>query len=865
MPDERKALRSLLRAARAGQPPASADLARLLLRHGELLRQAGDPQGGRAAYQGAAALGLEGPSQLGLGLCALAMGDVAQARSAFHQARSSPEAAQDPSLAAVALGNLAALELGEGRAEQAAEGFERALDSLEAADKDDPWLRCNAARAQAALGRQEHALERCRAAVAAARQAQDPLAEGLAWALEGDLRQLAGQLEVAGEALVAAEEAYGRAGNPQGRLRIQVALGGLRYQQGRLDEAEGLWSAALPAARTWSAPGERIKLLVNLGGLHHQRCDSAAALSVLDEALACWPAALSAPLLRTRLRANRGLALLGLGRCHEARDDLVRARDGYRAAGDARGLLHQLTALSNLHRYQGDLEGAIAYQRELSELERAHGLRAEEPGGLLYSTLGDRSLNVFRDGRPLTGQPGRGLEQGATGRGLGPVLLLAPPAYGAYGALFPRGLVAVGSFLEQHGVPTKVLPLAHFVDDYEGASRVRQRTRALLADALGELKPRMVGISAGFTYLYPRALELVRMLRELDERVPVVLGGSHVTFWDRECLAEAPGVDAVVRGEGEWTALELVRCLERGGDLGALKGLTWRDEEGELHRNPARPLGDLGELPDIDFSLLPRRFCQGMEISAITSRGCAYRCRFCHERRLWGGVVRHHPVARVLGEMERMGRDYGNPLRGVDDSMLSMDQPYFYELMEGLGRCRHRLPNFGLLTRLDTICTDGLRAMKRAGLGWLSVGAESGSPRVLEAMNKGITPELALRSLSLARDAQVSATVYFIVGHPGDDPQQSSITHDFADRLFREGLCGWLDLSIFTPYPGTAFFRHPERHGVEILTRDWTLWRRSNRPVAQLRDYRASEIYLSYLQLLALQDRHLAPKRSRAH
>jgi radical SAM superfamily enzyme YgiQ (UPF0313 family) len=66
-----------------------------------------------------------------------------------------------------------------------------------------------------------------------------------------------------------------------------------------------------------------------------------------------------------------------------------------------------------------------------------------------------------------------------------------------------------------------------------------------------------------------------------------------------------------------------------------------------------------------------------------------------------------------------------------------------------------------------------------------------------------------------------------------------------------------IDLSIFTPYPGTPFFEDPDRYGVEILSRDWSLWRRSNRPIAQLEGYSAGEIYLDYLRLLALQKRWL--------
>ena len=81
------------------------------------------------------------------------------------------------------------------------------------------------------------------------------------------------------------------------------------------------------------------------------------------------------------------------------------------------------------------------------------------------------------------------------------------------------------------------------------------------------------------------------------------------------------------------------------------------------------------------------------------------------------------------------------------------------------------------------------------------------------------------------------------------------MTREFVDQLFVDDLINWLDLSTFSPYPGTPYYNTPERYGVEILVRDWNLWRRTNRPVAQLADYPAEQIYLNLLAMLQVQDR----------
>ena len=95
-----------------------------------------------------------------------------------------------------------------------------------------------------------------------------------------------------------------------------------------------------------------------------------------------------------------------------------------------------------------------------------------------------------------------------------------------------------------------------------------------------------------------------------------------------------------------------------------------------------------------------------------------------------------------------------------------------------------------------------------------------------------------------------NSTSFFIVGHPGDNPVEAERTRAFIDDLFRRRLTRWVDLSTFTPYPGTPFFSFPERNGVRILTMDWNRWRRKNHPVCELDEFPASAITLAYLETL---------------
>jgi len=743
-------------------------------------------------------------------------------------------------LLGIALANLggAYLELGQGRA--ALGCFDEAIERLGDAAPVRASVSLNRARALQLLGEEDEGFRELDRAEA--------LATGGQVAVLARFWRSLGRLE-RGEL---AETRVDHLTHPAVPMRLRASAA---TQLGQSLGAQGDHAGAVRALRLgadlWLQLGEvatAVDVRTGLGGHLYVQRQVAEALDVLDAARADLPAELLESPTATRLHTNRGLALLSMGRLDEAQEELEAAVARLRLGDDPRALGSQLRALVDLHRYKGDLDEAIALQGELAELEPSLDVPLPE-GGMLYSAVEDRSLSVSV----------AALQKAGPSAGQGPVVFFVPPAWGASGPLFPRGAVSVASFLVDNGIPAEVVPLADVVDSTDDAETVRTRLDALVRRVVEALRPRAIGVSVTFSYLYPQGQALVAAARRhAGPSVPVLMGGPHVTYLDREALAETPGLDVVVRGEGEWTALELLQALAVGGELSTVAGITWRAADGSIHRNKGRKLGDVRALPPVDFGLLPTTFAHRMDVSALTSRGCSFRCRFCHEFRYWGGVVREFPVSRIVGELDRLAR-YGNTLQGIDDSMLNMTTPLFMELVDALGRSPHVAPNFGLLTRLDTVTEKGSRAMKAAGLRWVSMGAESGSQVVLDAMNKGLKVERAARSLRTVRDAGLEAATFFIVGHPGDNLTESERTLAFLDGLWRDGLVSWVDVSTFSPYPGTPFYNLAHRYGVRILSREWSRWRRTNRPVAELDDYPAALIYQTYLRMLAVQARYRGP------
>jgi len=750
----------------------------------------------------------------------------------------------------------AAVEAGEqGRLEEAEDALRRLIDWRKASGlPQDSFTFSNLASCLLSRGRLEEALAYCVPALDAACLSGSARELGVAMTVRGQVAQANGQLDMAIADLQKAAEVLKSSGHPLDEAQALIALGGIYYMAGNREIAAPMWRKAAACLRPLGLSYQLVSVLCNLGGLLYQSGQYSDALTTLDEAQTQLPAESAGSALALQVRGNRGLALLAMQRWNEARVDLEEAVRLALAEGAYDSAAHHSSMLSRMCQELGDIDGAITYHLELMKLEREHGVSVQLPS--------------TPDGCPT---PSRisGIRSGSTHRyshcygPSHPVVLLVPPMWGNHGPLFPRGATSIASFLNAQSIPALVAPLSHYVSSAVTGSitesAIQQETA--IRDILDSLHPRAIGISIPFTHLYPAGLGLARTIRQLDKDVPIAVGGPHVTYQDTVCLRQAPEIDVVVRGEGEWTFQDLIHAWEHHRDLGTVAGITWRTPEGEIRRNKARPVGNVLKLPDIDFALLPKDFCRRMQVTGITGRGCHYRCAYCHEFRFWGGVVRQHPVETVVGELNRLGRQYGNSMRAIDDSMLDLRTPYFIELCRQLARSPHLRDTFGLLTRIDTISIDGLHAMRQAGIKRLAVGVESGSDQVLAAMNKGITAASLRVGLEMIDQADVRVSAFLIVGHPGDTVEESSITEKFVGRQFTDELITWIDPSIFVPYPGTPFFTHPSRYGVEILSDDWSQWYRSAWPIAQLSSFSASEIQLAFLRLLALEAQYAVSQR----
>lgn len=329
----------------------------------------------------------------------------------------------------------------------------------------------------------------------------------------------------------------------------------------------------------------------------------------------------------------------------------------------------------------------------------------------------------------------------------------------------------------------------------------------------------IVGITS-LTSTYSSALKLASRAKASGK--PVVLGGYHASFMDEEALSTGL-VDYVVRGEGEYVMLELVKALERGEDVRDVKGISYMRGDELVRNEGADIVDDLDEMPVPARDLLPvRSYPMRLDgapmTSVITSRGCPYDCSFCAASRFCGTKWRARSPESVVDELKLLKRQFGfGAVSFVDDNFM-LSPKRVSEICDGILKNRVGV-NWMALSRADTIVKEEalVEKMHRAGARILFLGIESGAQEVLDDYGKREDVELFHKAIDILRKYNIRTWASFIIGAVEESKKMVKKTLELAKKLDPYVA----QFSILTPYPGTALFDSVKHR---LLHRNWSLF-----------------------------------------
>mgnify|MGYP003951899503 CR=1 FL=1 len=384
------------------------------------------------------------------------------------------------------------------------------------------------------------------------------------------------------------------------------------------------------------------------------------------------------------------------------------------------------------------------------------------------------------------------------------VLLIDPPATflrgdGVTRHLFPLGLGAISAVLTEEGHTVRVLlpdTRSYRGDDPWG----------VLEGVIAEEAPDLVGVT-GMTGTFGAAVKVVDSVRRvLGPDVTVLMGGTHATF----CVDEAvrvPGVDVVVKGEGEDQAVSLVNGFEKQGksfDPLTVPGVAVLRDGMVCHSPTKPPRRDLDNLPwsrreglvwdELRHPLLYQ--------SLITTRGCPYKCTYCGIPNATDRLTRYRSPKDALDEIAFLREAYGVEDLTFYDPVFTLNRRRTLAFMKQMVERDLAMP-FTCQTRADRVQADVAEAMAQAGCTRVFFGIESGDENSLAKMKKHMSLDAIRSGVKIIQDAGIGASGFFIVGFPWETEALVEQTVDFALSL---GL-DMVNLFSLTPLPGSELWQ----------------------------------------------------------
>jgi len=378
------------------------------------------------------------------------------------------------------------------------------------------------------------------------------------------------------------------------------------------------------------------------------------------------------------------------------------------------------------------------------------------------------------------------------------IILAAVPWSGMKNSYPPLGMGYLASYLRQDNMHSHRITVMDF-----GLAPGMTAEKAV-EQILDHAPPDILGLSC-LTNNFQDSVRVACMAKKKHPSLRTVLGGPHPSV-DPASAAACSGVDAVVYGEGEKTLLELVNNASEGGWAEGVDGCAYSIEN-RVQLNPPRALiEDLDTLPFpardlMEIDKYELRADDGDRVyTLLTSRGCPYSCAYCYKG-VFGKQYRVRSAESVLSEIRSLVRSYDARHLYFGDDIFMLEEKRVRALCEGILRMDPGL-SWSCLARVDTVSPDLLAVMKRAGCSQIHYGIESGSPEILDRINKKIDLDAVERAVAWTRDAGIRSKGYFMAGLPGDTEETLNKTLTFAGRLRLDEVM----FSLATPFPGTKLW-----------------------------------------------------------
>ena len=373
----------------------------------------------------------------------------------------------------------------------------------------------------------------------------------------------------------------------------------------------------------------------------------------------------------------------------------------------------------------------------------------------------------------------------------------------------PQGTLYAAAYMRDRGYSVALFDamLAESTQEWAASLKQYQPTYAVLFED-------------NFNYL--SKMSLLRMRDAAFEMIgtakaqgcTVIVTGADMTDHAEQYLAH--GADFVLMGEGEETLGELVDYLVQNPspvetDLYKIQGLAYM-HEGRLIKTPARPvIRDLNALPFPAWDLVDRDKYRRVwmehhgyySMNLVTTRGCPFHCNWC-AKPIWGQKYNVRSAASVVEEMEWLKQNFNPDHIWFMDDIMGIQDRWIEEFADLLESRKLHIP-FKSLNRVDLLLRGKtIPALARAGAKIVWVGAESGSQKILDAMDKGTQVTQIYEATKQLHAHGVKVAFFLQFGYPGETREDIELTL----KMVRDLMPDDIGISVSYPLPGTPFYEN---------------------------------------------------------
>ena len=331
---------------------------------------------------------------------------------------------------------------------------------------------------------------------------------------------------------------------------------------------------------------------------------------------------------------------------------------------------------------------------------------------------------------------------------------------------------------------------------------------------LQSLQPKYLVIyDDGFNYLSKMCLTNMRdaafRMAEVSKGFgcTVIVSSSDAADHYEKYFAHA--VDYVVRGEGEETLKELLETLDKNGETSLIPGVVFK-RDGQVILTPARPVTrDLDVLPIPAWDLIDMQAYRSIwiehhgyfSLNVATTRGCPFKCNWC-AKPIYGNRYTSRSPAHVVEEIDFLLRNHAPDYFWMCDDIFGLKPGWVQEFRDLLDARKIRI-RFKIQSRVDLLLQeDTLDALAQAGVDTIWVGAESGSQKILDAMDKGTKVEEIYNATRLMKEKGIRVAFFLQFGYLGETEEDINATIRMVHNLMPDEL----GISVSYPLPGTKFY-----------------------------------------------------------